>query len=432
MNQKLLPFTEETIRALVKQFPTPFHVYGEDGIRATARKLVQTFDWVPRLNGVGYINYFAVKATPNPHILMLLAEEGMGADASSGPEIALSEAAGLTASQIMFTSNNTAAREYREAYDAGAIINLDDIRELDVLISALNGTVPETLSFRYNPGRRKSTGANFIIGVPEEAKFGVPDSQLTEAYRRAKGLGVKHFGLHTMVVSNELDATQHVATAIMLFEKVVELSRELDITFDFVNLGGGLGIPYRPEQQAVDYGVLRHGIEQAYQRRIIDNGLSPLRVVTENGRHVTGPNGYLIATVRSIKDTFYRYVGLDASMADLMRPGLYDAYHEITVLGKLSGKTAMQRVVGSLCENNDFFSGAETKDRELPIMEVGDIVVIHDTGAHGHSMGFNYNGKLRSAEILLQRGGTAREIRRAETRADLFATLDFPGLSVRG
>lgn len=428
MGDRAIPFTEEIIRTMIRQFPTPFHLYDEEGIRTTARKLNQVFDWVPRLNGIGYINHFAVKATPNPHILRILAEEGMGADASSGPEIALCKAAGLLGPQTMFTSNNTAEGEYCEAYEARAIINLDDIQQFDVLIKALNGQVPEILSFRYNPGNAKSTGANFIIGRPEDCKFGVPDSQLAEAYRRAKELGVRRFGLHAMVVSNELNATRHVATAVMLFERVLDLSRELGLVFEFVNLGGGLGIPYRPEEQTVDYSVLRMGIEEAYQHIIVENGLPPLRVVTENGRHVTGPNGYLITTVRSIKETFHRYVGLDASMADLMRPGLYDAYHEITVLGKASGSKPIQRVVGSLCENNDFFTGTETKDRELPVMEVGDIVIIHDTGAHGHAMGFNYNGKLRSAEILFQSDGTARQIRRAETQADLFSTLDFPGL----
>jgi len=424
-----LPFEDNQIRELVEQFPTPFHLYDETGIRTTAQQLNQVFDWVEPQDGIGYVNYFAVKATPNPHILGILADGGMGADASSGPEIELSRAVGLEYPLIMFTSNNTAPEEYREAHEAGAIINLDDINQLDVLASALVGSVPDTLSFRYNPGNKKSSGVNSIIGVPEDAKFGVPDHQLEEAYRRAKDLGVEHFGMHTMVVSNELDASQHVATAVMVFEKVAELSERLGITFEFVNLGGGLGIPYRPEQQPVNYSELRQGIEQAYQKIIVENGMPPLRVVTENGRHITGPNGFLIARVRSTKDTFHRYVGLDASMADLMRPGMYDAYHEITVLGKELGERAVQRVVGSLCENNDHFTGSETKERELPIMEEGDIVVIHDTGAHGHAMGFSYNGKLRSAEILLQSDGSAKQIRQPETRANLFATLDYPGLN---
>ncbi len=425
---KELPFDEGTIRELAEQFPTPFHLYDEAGIRAAARQLNEVFDWVEPQDGVGYVNHFAVKANPNPYILDILASEGMGADASSGPEIELSHAVGLAHPYIMFTSNNTAPEEYREAHAAGAIINLDDIHQLDVLVEALGGKVPSTLSFRYNPGNKKSNGVNSIIGVPEDAKFGVPDGQLEEAYRRAKELGVEHFGLHTMVVSNELDALQHVATATMVFEKVAELSEKLGITFEFVNLGGGLGIPYRPEQKPVDYDVLKQGIQQAYRKIIEGNNLPPLRVVTENGRHITGPHGFLVAQVRSLKDTFHRYVGLDASMSDLMRPGMYDAYHHITVVGKELGNRAMQRVVGSLCENNDHFTGSETKDRLLPVMAVGDLVVIHDAGAHGHSMGFNYNGRLRSAEILLKPDGSAVQIRRAETRDDLFATLDYPGL----
>lgn len=428
MRSKNLPFSDDQIRSLVKEFPTPFHVYYEAGIRSAAQNLNQAFDWVDLVNDIGYINYFAVKATPNPYILEILKEEGMGADASSGPEIELASAVGLKHPYIIFTSNNTPPAEYAEAYAAGAILNLDDITQIEVLQNALQGEFPDTISFRYNPGNKKSIGVNGIIGEPEDAKFGILDSQLEKACRRAQELGVKHFGIHTMVASNELDAEQHIATARIVFEKVLELNQKLGIIFEFANLGGGLGIPYQPDQNPVDYAQLKEGITQAYKELISDNGLQPLRVVTENGRHVTGPNGFLVARVRNVYDKHHRYVGLDANMANLMRPGMYDAYHHISVIGKSNGETAMQRVVGDLCENNDHFTGSETKERELPLMEVGDIVVIHDTGAHGHAMGFNYNGKLRSAEILLREDGSAKLIRTAETRKNLFATMDYPGL----
>jgi diaminopimelate decarboxylase len=418
---------EHKIRELVEEFPTPFHVYDEAGIRETAINLNKAFDWVPKVNGVGYANYFAVKATPNPHIMEILADEGMGADASSGPEVELAQAIGLKDPYIMFTSNNTPAEEYAEASKASAVINLDDIRQIDTLVDSL-GYVPEILSFRYNPGSKKTGGVNSIIGSPEDSKFGVPDWQLEAAYSKAKQLGVERFGIHTMVVSNELDVSQHISTARILFDKIAELSHKLDIEFEFANLGGGLGIPYKPGQKPIDYDQLKAGLSQAYKDTIQRHKLTSFRVVTENGRHVTGPHGMLVTRVNSIKETFHRYVGLDATMADLMRPGMYDAYHKISVLGKEFGETKMQRVVGSLCENNDIFTGCETKERELPLMEEGDIVVIHDTGAHGHAMGFNYNGKLRSAEFLIQEDGSTRQIRRPEARANLFATLDYPGL----
>lgn len=424
-------FTDDQILQLAEALPTPFHLYHEQGIRQTAQGLNVALGGIaiPDGNG-GYMNHFAVKALPNPHILDILREEGMGADASSGPEIELAVAAGMSGPEIMFTSNNTPAEEYMEAHAAGAVINLDDINQMGVLQTALGGDFPDTICFRYAPDLdQKPDGTNAIIGDPEDAKFGVPDWQLEEGYRRAQELGVEHFGIHTMVASNELDATQHVATAEMLFAKVAELSQELGIDFEFVNLGGGLGIPYRPDERPVDYEVLRRGIKEAYDRHITGNGLQPLRILTENGRHVTGPNGVTVFHARSIKETFHRYVGLDGSTnADGPRPALYDAYHRITVPGKFMGDTATQRVVGSLCENNDFFTGAETKDRKLTVISPGDVVVLHDTGAHWQAMGGNYNGKTRAAEYLWQADGTVREIRRAETRTDLFATLDHPSL----
>lgn len=423
-------FTETQLLEAAEAFPTPFHLYHEDGIRATAQRLNAAFDWVPEQDGLGYMNHYAVKALPNPHILDILRDEGMGADASAGPEIELAEAVGMEGRSIMFTANNTTPEEYAEAHAAGAIINLDDINQIDVLQAALGGDFPDTLSFRYNPGSHKSGGVNTIIGVPEEAKFGVPDWQMEEAYERAEALGVRHFGIHTMVASNELDAAQHVATAELVFAKVAELSRRLDITFEFANLGGGLGIPYRPGEQPLDYDALRSGIQWAHATHITGNGLPALRILTENARHVTGPNGVTIFHARSIKEGHHRIVGLDGSTAsDGPRPAIYDAYHHITVPGKgPRAAVAAQRLVGSLCEDSDYFTGRDTKDRELPVLEPGDVVALHDTGAHWYAMTSNYNAKMRAAEYLYRSDGSIQLIRRAETRDDLFATLDHPGL----
>jgi diaminopimelate decarboxylase len=425
-----LPFSEGLILELAETLPTPFHLYSEAGIRTDAHRLNNAFNWVePNSEHIGYINYFAVKATPNPHILDILKAEGMGADTSSGPEVEIAHAVGLESPYIMFTSNNTPIEEYVEAYEAGAIINLDDINQIDVLQEALNGEFPDTISFRYNPGAKKTGGINDIIGEPEDSKFGIPDDQLEQAFRRAKELGVKHFGLHTMVASNELDPWQHIATARLVFEKVAELSQKLGIEFEFANLGGGLGIPYKPDENPIDLTVLREGVKRAYDEIIVGNGIAPLRVVTENGRYVTGPNAVLVTRVRSIKNIFHRIVGLDASMVNHPRPGMYDAYHEITVIGKRGGRLVMQRVVGGLCEDNDYFTGKTTKGRKLPRMRQGDVVVIHDTGAHSHAMGGNYNGKLKGPEYLWQIDGRVKQIRAAQTRASLYAELNYPGLS---
>jgi diaminopimelate decarboxylase len=418
---KTLPFDEKKLQEIVRQFPTPFHLYDEKGIRATARALNDAFNWTP-----GYINHFAVKATPNPYILEILKEEGMGTDASSLPELILSDRIGLKGEQIMFTSNNTDSEEYRGAYKLGAIINLDDISQVEALANALDGSFPELICFRYNPGPdRLSLQGNFI-GDPSDAKYGVTTAQLPEAYKLAREKGAKRFGLHTMVVSNETDEQVHVQTAEMLFNMAVKLNKELGIKLDFINFGGGLGIPYHPDTKTLDLAKLREGIQQKYQEIITKNGLHPIKLVTENGRFITGPNGYLITKVRSLKHTYHDFAGVDATMADLMRPGMYDAYHHITVPGKEHLPRKKQRVTGSLCENNDIFTG--TKDRELPPLEIGDIVVIHDTGAHGYSMGFNYNAKLRHAEILLKEDGSLQQVRRAETIEDYFRTLNYPGL----
>lgn len=416
MTTKRLPFTKEQLEAIIEQYPTPFHIYDERGIRANAKRLTQAFSWVP-----GFKEYFAVKATPNPYLLNILKEEGFGADCSSLPELLLAERVGIVGEDIMFTSNDTPAEEFRKAMELGAIINLDDISHIAYLEE--HAGIPELICFRYNPGPLKQ--GNAIIGNPEEAKYGLTRKQLFEAYQIMKEKGVKRFGLHTMVASNELDPNYFVETARILFELVVEISKEVGIKFEFINIGGGIGIPYRPEQQPVNLETVSQGIKKAYEELIVANGLAPLRIVMENGRMITGPYGYLVARVLHKKEIYKNYVGLDACMANLMRPGMYGAYHHITVVGKEDWPhDRIYDVTGSLCENNDKFA----IDRNLPEINRNDIVIIHDTGAHGHAMGFNYNGKLRSAELLLKEDGTVQLIRRAETIDDLFATLDFSGI----
>lgn len=428
MAEHTLPYTTEQLEAFANEFGTPLHIYNQAGLEQVATELNDAFSWVKGPNGESYCNYFAAKATPNPYILQLLGKMGMGVDASSDAELILAGAVGLPGEKIMFTSNNTPHEEYRRAYEMGAIINLDDINQIDELVAALDGKFPETISFRYNPGPDLVTTDDNVIGNPEEAKFGVATSQLADAYKRAQELGVKHFGIHTMVVSNELSVENHIHTAVMMFDKIVELSRELSITFDFVNLGGGYGVAYEPGQQPLDIRKVSEGVKKAYEQMILGNGLPPMQIMSEHGRFVTGPQGILLMKVRSIKDTYHRIVGVDGSMANLARPAMYDSYHEIIVPDSEDRDEIVQRVAGGLCENNDYFTGKDTKERLLPEMQKGDLVVIRDTGAHGHAMGGNYNGKTRSAEILVADDGTAKLIRRAETLRDIFATLDYPGL----
>ena len=374
------------------------------------------FSWAP-----GFREFFAVKATPNPYILKIMKEEGFGADCSSLPELVLAERTGLTAEFIMFSSNDTPAAEYRRAKELGAIINLDDVSHISFLEK--NTGVPELICFRYNPGPLRQ--GNSIIGQPEEAKYGCTRDQLFAAYAEVRDRGVRRFGLHTMIASNELNPQYFIDTARMLFELVIELSASLNIRFEFVNLGGGIGIPCRPEEEPVDLEIISKGIERAYDEMIRANNLHPLRLYLEAGRVITGPYGYLVSTVLHIKEIYKRYVGLDACMANLMRPALYGAYHHITVLGKENEpRDQVYDVTGSLCENNDKFA----IDRRLPGIDIGDLVVIHNAGAHGHAMGFNYNGKLRSAELLLKPDGKVEQIRRAETIEDYFATLDFSAI----
>ena len=415
MNQKTLPFTKERLDEIIGKYPTPFHIYDEKAMRENAKSLYRAFDWVPG----GFKNFYAVKACPNPYIMEILKDEGMGADCSSLSELLLADMVGLKGEEIFFSSNDTPAGEYMKAREMDVIINLDDISHIDYLEK--NAGIPEGICFRYNPGPLKE--GNVIIGKPEDAKYGFTREQLFDGYKRMKEKGVKHFGLHTMVASNELNWKYFVETAEILMDLVTDLTSKLDIQFDFINLGGGIGIPYKPEDDAVDIEKVSAGIKALYQDKIADRGLPPLRIVMESGRMITGPYGYLVSKVLHRKETYKTFIGLDASMANLMRPAMYGAYHHISVPGK--EKEPLDETVdvtGSLCENNDKFA----IDRKLPGLEPGDTVVIHDTGAHGHSMGFNYNGKLRSSELLLKEDGSVTEIRRAETVEDYFATLSYP------
>ena len=417
MTEKSLPCSEAQLRAIASKWPTPFHLYDEKAIRANARRLKAAFAW-----NKGFRNFFAVKAAPNPFLMRVLQEEGFGADCSSLPELLLSQQVGLEGEAIMFTSNDTPAEEFVHAVEMGANVNLDDLSHIAFLEQAC-GKLPELVCFRYNPGPLK--GGNAIIGKPEEAKYGFTREQLFEGYRLLKEKGVKRFGLHTMVASNELNPQYFIDTAILLFDLITELQTALGITFEFVNLGGGIGIPYRPEQEGVNLEIVGEGIRKAYEERLIAKGHPELKIYLECGRCITGPYGYLVSTVRHLKHTYRDYVGMDACMANLMRPALYGAYHHITVVGKADAPADhTYDVTGSLCENNDKFA----IQRALPEIVPGDLLVFHDAGAHGHAMGFNYNGKLRSAELLLREDGSVVEIRRAETLDDLFATLDFEQL----
>ena len=418
-----IPFDKARLEEIAAKWPTPFHVYDAKAIRANARRLRKAFSW-----NKGFREYFAVKATPNPHIMKLLRDGfDFGSDCSSMAELALAEKVGNVGESIMFTSNDTPAEEFRKAWELEAIINFDDISHIDYCLDAVGAdaasVAPRLFCCRYNPGPLK--GGNAIIGKPEEAKYGFTREQLFAGYRRLREAGATRFGLHTMVASNELDPEYIVDTAKMLFDLVADISQQLGVAFEFVNIGGGIGIPYRPDQTAMDLERVGKGIEAAYKASVVGRGLPPLKLFMECGRCITGPYGYLVSRVRHIKNTYRMYAGLDACMSNLMRPALYGAYHEIVVPGKeASGDTSVYDVTGSLCENNDKFA----IQRVLPVLERGDLVVICDAGAHGHAMGFQYNGKLRSAELLLEEDGSVREIRRAETLDDYFATLDFSGL----
>lgn len=412
-NSKTLPIPEATLLKLAAETPTPFHIYDEAGIRRNAQALIKAFSWAP-----GFREYFAVKATPNPHILKILFEEGCGMDCSSLAELILSERVGAGPEDIMFTSNNTPASEYQKAKQLGAIINLDDLTHVEFLRDEVG--LPELISCRYNPGPLSEGSA--IIGKPTEAKFGFSREQLIEGYAKLKENGVRRFGLHAMIVSNELSEDALVANARMLFELAIEIHEKTGVAVEMVNLGGGIGVAYKPEDTPVDLESFGAKVKGAYEEVIVGSPLDGMKLMMENGRCMTGPYGVLVTKAIHTKHTYRDYLGVDASMANLMRPGMYGSYHHVTVLGK-SGEPSVGKfdIVGSLCENNDKFA----VQRDLPKVERGDYLAIHDAGAHGHSMGFNYNGKLRSPEYLLKEDGTLQMIRRGETLDDLFATLEF-------
>lgn len=416
MSLKEMPFTKNDLEKIVLKFPTPFHIYDEKAIRENARDLLQAFEW-----NEGFKEYFAVKATPNPFILKVLKSEGFGTDCSSLPELLLSEKVGIVGSDIMFSSNDTPAIEFQKARQLNAIINLDDISHIPFLEK--NGGIPEIISVRYNPGRLRE--GSFIMGSPENAKYGFTREQIFAGLSELRQKGARKFGVHTFIASDELNPDYFVDTADMLFDLALEIKAKLRILTGFVNISGGIGIPYNPDQKKVNLAYVGEGIRKKYQEKIRKNGLHPLSVFMECGRAITGPYGYLVSRVLHKKEIYKTHIGLDASMANLMRPGMYGAYHHITVAGKENHThDHVYDVTGSLCESIDRFA----VDRLLPEIEIGDLVVIHDTGAHGYAMGFNYNGKLRSSELLLREDGEVVEIRRAERVEDYFATLDFDEL----
>lgn len=400
-----LPFE---ISQLDGKVPSPFYVYDEKGIRNTVREFQSAFSWCD------YKMYFAVKALPNPHILKIMHQEGCGLDCSSQAELMLAQRLCLSGDEVILTSNNTPGEYFQKAKDLGAIVNLDDFSHIEFVEKSVGFF--DSMCCRFNPGPEKT--GNSIIGVPSEAKFGMTRTQLIEAYRILGKAGVSNLGLHTMVCSNELKAEYFEDTASLLFDVAKEIASETGVEVAFINLGGGVGIPHKPEEEPMDISNLGARVKSAYERSGIKWGP---KILMECGRALTGPHGYLVSKVRHKKKIWKDYIGIDATMANLMRPGMYGAYHHITFHPERSGAAKKFDVVGSLCENNDKFA----IDREIIEPEIGDYSVIHDCGAHGHSMGFNYNGKLRSAELLLKENGDFQMIRRAETYDDLFATLEF-------
>ncbi len=406
--------TKEQLEEIVKEYPTPFHLYDEKGIRENMKALKDAFAWNP-----GYKEYFAVKANPNPFLIRILREYGCGCDCSSYTELLLSEAIGATGDQIMFSSNATPAEEYKLADRLGAIINLDDITHIEFLEETI-GHIPKTISCRYNPGGIFKI-SNDIMDNPGDAKYGMTTEQLFEAFKILKEKGAEEFGIHAFLASNTVTNEYYPMLAKVLFEVAVKLQKETGAHIKFINLSGGIGIPYKPEQKPNDIKVIGEGVRKVYEEVLVPAGMGDVAIYTELGRYVTGPYGCLVTRAIHEKHTHKEYIGCDACAVNLMRPAMYGAYHHITVMGKeKEPHDHKYDITGSLCENNDKFA----IDRLLPEIEIGDILVIHDTGAHGYSMGYNYNGKLRSAELLLKEDGTVELIRRAETPEDYFATLD--------
>ena len=413
------PFvTRDQLEAIAAQYPTPFHIYDERGIRENARRLREAFSWNP-----GYREYFAVKATPTPAILKLLHEEGCGCDCSSLSELVMAERCGITGEDIMFSSNETPPEEFQLAHRLGAVINLDDFTLIEELEQAAGG-IPEKICCRYNPGGTFTLGETRegfqVMDHPGDAKYGMTRAQISEAYRLLAAKGAREFGLHSFLASNTLSNDYYPALARILFQLAVELKAETGCQITFINLSGGVGVPYRPDQQANDIAAIGEGVRQAYEEILVPAGMGDVALYTELGRFMLAPYGHLVTRATHEKHIYKEYIGVDACACDLMRPAMYGAYHHITVAGKEDAPCDHKYdVVGSLCENNDKFA----VDRMLPKIDRGDLLVIHDTGAHGRAMGYNYNGKLRCGELLLKEDGSVQEIRRPETMEDYFATL---------
>lgn len=415
---KKVPFvTKEQVEKLAEKYPTPFYVYDEKGIRETVRSINKAFAW-----NKGFKEYFAVKATPLPGILRIMKEEGCGTDCSSYPELVLSDVCGFKGHEIMFSSNDTPVKDMQEAYKLGSIINLDDFTMIEFLEQV--AAIPETICCRFNPGGVFALG-NDIMDNPGDAKYGMTRDQLRDAFKVLKAKGVKHFGIHAFLASNTVTNAYYPELARQLFQLAVDMKQETGVTVEFINLSGGVGIPYRPEQTPNDIAVIGEGVRKVYEEVLTPAGMGNVSLFTEMGRFVTGPYGALVTKVLHFKHTYKEYVGVDACAANLMRPAMYGAYHHITVLGKESEPCDhTYDITGGLCENNDKFA----IDRKLPKIDKGDYLFIHDAGAHGSSMGYNYNAKLWCAELLLKEDGSVELLRRAETEKDYFATLDFTGL----
>ena len=417
MSEKIPFVTKEQLEDIASRYATPFYLYDEKGIRETARRVNKAFSW-----NKGFKEYFAVKATPTPGILKILHEEGCGADCSSYTELLMADAVGFKGDEIMFSSNDTPAEDFQLARKLNATINLDDITHIDFLERVAD--IPDTVCCRYNPGGHFAI-ANNIMDNPGDAKYGMTREQLTEAYKRLMAKGVKHFGLHAFLASNTVTNDYYPELARILFKVAVELKEETGASIEFINLSGGVGIAYRPGQPQNDIMEIGEGVRRAYEEVLVPAGMGNVRLYTEMGRYMLAPYGALVSRVIHQKHIYKEYIGLDACAANLMRPAIYGAYHHITVMGKENAPCDhMYDVTGGLCENNDKFA----IDRMLPEINIGDLVFIHDAGAHGFAMGYNYNGKLRSAELLLKEDGSVEMIRRAETPADYFATFDFTGL----